>query len=335
MVTINDVAKKAGVSITTVSHVINETRFVSKELIEKVNQAIVDVGYYPNQLARGLRSGVTATIGLMIPDNSNPFFADVAKIIETYGFENGYSVILCNSAGDQNKEAAYIDTLLSHQIDGIIFISVNSIFENLKKIKERNIPFVVVDRDIPDYDGDTVLVNNEVGGYLATKYLLDLGHTKIACFEGASNLTPSSDRAKGYLRAHREAGIPVDEKYFVTGDFTYQSGELAFDKICALEDRPTAIFACNDMMAIGALKRAKSLKIHIPEEISIIGFDDITFASAVSPALTTINQPVEEVSKLAISILIDKIQKRSEVQPGKKIILEPKLVIRESCIAKN
>ena len=229
MATINDVAKKAGVSITTVSHVINDTRFVSNELREKVNQAIIDVGYYPNQLARGLRSGVTATIGLMIPDNSNPFFAEISKIIETVGFENGYSVILCNSSGDLKKEAAYIETLMSHQIDGIILISVNSTLENLNRIKERNIPFVVVDRDFPQYDGDTVLVNNELGGYLATKYLIDLGHKKIACIEGSSNVNPSSDRFKGYLRALEESNIPFNKQYLVRGDFEYQSGEGAFE----------------------------------------------------------------------------------------------------------
>lgn len=335
MATINDVAKKAGVSITTVSHVINDTRFVSKELREKVNQAIIDVGYYPNQLARGLRSGVTATIGLMIPDNSNPFFAEISKIIETVGFENGYSVILCNSSGDLKKEAAYIETLMSHQIDGIILISVNSTLENLNKIKERNIPFVVVDRDFPQYDGDTVLVNNELGGYLATKHLIDLGHQKIACIEGSSNLNPSSDRFKGYLRALEESNIPFNEQYLVRGDFEYQSGEAAFEELCSLKVRPTAIFACNDMMAIGALRRAKSLKVHIPEDISLVGFDNISFASAVSPSLTTISQPIQELSRQAVSILINKIQNRDDVQPAKKILLDPELVIRESCLEQN
>lgn len=335
MATINDVAKKAGVSITTVSHVINDTRFVSNELREKVNQAIIDVGYYPNQLARGLRSGVTATIGLMIPDNSNPFFAEISKIIETVGFENGYSVILCNSSGDLKKEAAYIETLMSHQIDGIILISVNSTLENLNRIKERNIPFVVVDRDFPQYDGDTVLVNNELGGYLATKYLIDLGHKKIACIEGSSNVNPSSDRFKGYLRALEESNIPFNKQYLVRGDFEYQSGEGAFEELCSLKDRPTAIFACNDMMAIGALRKAKSLKVHIPEDISLIGFDNISFASAVSPALTTVGQPIQELSRQAISILINKIQNRDDVQPAKKILLDPELVIRESCLPQN
>jgi len=332
LATINDVAKKAGVSITTVSHVINDTRFVSQELRNKVNQAIIDVGYFPNQLARGLRSGVTATVGLMIPDNSNPYFAEVAKIIETVGFENGYSVILCNSSGDLKKEAAYIDTLLSHQIDGIILISVNSALESLQKIKARNIPFVVVDRDISLYEGDTVLVNNEMGGYHATKYLLDLGHRKIACIEGSSNVNPSSDRAKGYIRALQLEGIPVRQDYIAIGDFDYQSGEQCFEKLWSLEEKPTAIFACNDMMAIGALKKAKTMGVHIPEDVSLIGFDNIAFTSAVSPALTTISQPIEELSKKAISILINKIQNRGDFHENKRIILNTDLVIRESCL---
>lgn len=330
MATINDVARKAGVSITTVSHVINETRFVSDELRQKVNNAIAEVGYTPNQLARGLRSGVTATLGLMIPDNSNPYFAEIAKIIEEIGFEHGYSVILCNSAGDVNQENAYIDTLLSHMIDGIIFIAVNSKLENLLKIKERGIPFVLVDRDIPEYDGDVVLVNNEIGGYIATKHLLDLGHKKIACICGPSDVTPSADRVKGYIRALTEAGIPIKDQYIVAGDFEYQSGETAMEKLCSLTDIPTAIFVCNDMMAIGVLKRARSLNIHIPEDISIVGFDNIHFASAISPALTTISQPIQDLSKQAMNILINKIQKGNEVLSGSRIILNPELVIRES-----
>lgn len=332
MATINDVAKKAGVSITTVSHVINDTRFVSQELRNKVNQAIIDVGYSPNQLARGLRSGVTATIGLMIPDNSNPFFAEIAKIIETVGFEHGYSVILCNSSGDLKKEAVYIDTLLSHQIDGIVLISVNSTVEGLQKIRARNIPFVVVDRDISLYEGDTVLVNNEMGGYNATKYLLDLGHRKIACIEGSSNVNPSSDRTRGYIRALQSGGIPIREEYIAKGDFGYQSGEQGFEKLWSLNDKPTAIFACNDMMAIGALRKAKSMGVHIPEDVSVIGFDNISFTSAVSPALTTISQPTEELSKKAISILINKIQNRGVAKENKRIVLNTDLVIRESCL---
>lgn len=333
MATINDVAKKAGVSITTVSHVINKTRYVSKELREKVNRAIIEVGYTPNQLARSLRSGVSTTLGLMIPDNSNPYFAEIAKTIEAIGFEFGYSVILCNSAGDLKKEKAYIETLLSHMIDGIIFIAVNSKLENLMKIKEQGIPFVLVDRNIPEFDGDVVLVNNEIGGYLATKHLIDLGHRKIACICGPSDVTPSADRVKGYARALKEAGLPFIDQYVVAGDFEYQSGEVAFEKLSKLNDRPTAIFVCNDMMAIGVLRRAKSMNINIPEDISVVGFDNIHFSSAVSPSLTTVSQPTQEISEQAVNILIKKIQKGGEARTGVRIVLNPELVVRESSIS--
>jgi LacI family transcriptional regulator len=333
--TIKDVAAKAGVSTTTVSHVINDTRFVSNILRNRVLEAIQDVGYYPNRLARGLRRGDTATIGLMIPDNSNPFFAEIARIIEDIGFANGYSVILCNSAGDLGRESAYIDMLLSKQVDGVIFIAAHSEPNNLMKLRQSKTPVVLVDRDIPLFFGDVVLVNNEQGGYIATKYLLELGHTKIACLAGPSTVTPSADRIKGYMRALNEAGIETREDYLLTGDFEYQSGENAMDKLTSLSDSPSAVFVCNDMMAIGMMRRAKFHNLRIPEDISIIGYDNIQFSAAVSPALTTIAQPVKELSSAAITRLISKIQSEVDNQEGTRIVLDTQLIIRDSCIPYN
>jgi LacI family transcriptional regulator len=330
--TIKDVAVKAGVSTTTVSHVVNGTRFVSDELRERVLGAIQDVGYFPNNVARGLRRGDTATIGLMVPDNSNPYFAEIAKNIEDIGFTQGYSVILCNSAGDLDRETAYINTLLSKQVDGVIFIAAHNEPQNLMRLKQMNIPVILVDRDVPLFYGDVVLVNNEQGGYIATKYLLENGHTKIACVTGPSDVTPSADRVGGYTRALKEAGIERQDDYLVMGDFGYQSGEDAVDKLLSLGDLPSAVFVCNDMMAIGMLRRARYHGLRIPEDISIIGFDNIQFSGAVSPALTTIAQPVKELSSSAINRLISKIQSDDDAQEGMRIVLDTQLIIRDSCI---
>jgi LacI family transcriptional regulator len=185
-VTIKDVALKSGVSITTVSHVINKTRFVSKELCERVYAAMEELNYHPNTLARSLRMGETKTIGLIIPNNSNPFFAGLARLIEDVGFENGYSVILCNSDDIRKKEFAYINMLIAKQIDGVIFIAAGSDPENLLELTKRKIPVVVIDRDISHAAVDVVLVDNVKAGFEAVNYLVELGHKRIACITGPS-----------------------------------------------------------------------------------------------------------------------------------------------------
>jgi LacI family transcriptional regulator len=330
--TIKDIAARAGVSTATVSHVINNTRFVSDELRERVVSAIDEIGYHPNEIARGLRRGDTATIGLMIPDNSNPFFAEVAKNIEDIGFEQGYSVILCNSAGDLEREATYIKMLLAKQVDGVIFIACRSKYEHLVDLKkQKDIPVVLVDRDIPLFLGDVVMVDNEQGGYIATKHLLELGHKKIACITGPSDVALSEDRVKGYVRALKEADIKIRQEYVVMGDFGLRSGESGMEKLLSLEDIPSAVFICNDMMAIGALNEARKAGILVPDDISVIGYDDIQLASVVSPALTTIAQPIKELSVAATSMLIKKIQHGAEGEEGKRVVLDAQLVIRNSC----
>lgn len=329
--TIKDVAIRAGVSTATVSNVVNNTRFVNNELRERVLNAIQDVGYQPNQVARGLRRGDTKSIGLVLPDNSNPFFAEIARYIEDKAFELGYGVFLCNTASNLKREAAYIDMLISKQIDGIIFIASHNDAVHLLKLKNLGIPVVFVDREIPLMLGDMVLVNNEQGGYTATKYLIDLGHKRIACFTGPSDASPSGARVVGYRNALIEAGIEIKNEYILTGDFQFQSGEQLLMKVLSLNEVPTAIFSCNDMMAIGLIRQAQAVNIRIPEDMSVIGFDDILFVSAISPALTTIAQPSHEIAQTTLTLLFDKIQGIHGAPDGKRIVLDTKLVIRDSC----
>ena len=331
MATIKDVARLAGVSITTVSHVINETRYVSDELRGRVLAAMQELNYRPNVLARSLRRGETRTIGLVVPDNSNPFFAEVARIVEDVGFEKGYSVILCNSDGSLEKEAAYISVLIAKQVDGVIFIAAGSKHEHLHELTAQGIPVVVADRDIPQSLADVVLVDNEKGGYEATRYLLSLGHRRIACIAGPSDLTPSADRVCGYRRAQEEAGISIEEGWIVPGDFRYQGGEAAAARLLRLGEPPSAIFACNDVMAIGALRTLQNAGLQVPGDVSIIGFDDIPLASAVSPALTTVAQPTAELSTLAARCLISRIQNDRDDEPRQRSVLETRLVVRDSC----
>jgi len=331
MATIKDVAERAGVSITTVSHVLNQTRFVSEELRASVLAAMEELNYRPNVLARSLRRGETKTLGLVVPDNSNPFFAEIARVVEDVGFARGYSVILCNSDGQPKKEAAYIEVLIAKQVDGVIFIAAGSDPQHLEEFTLAGIPVVVADREIPQDLADVVLVDNEQGGYDATRYLLDLGHRRIACITGPSHLTPSADRVRGYRRALAEAGIAGDEDLIVPGDFRSHGGEVAMGRLLGLQNPPSAVLACNDLMAIGAMRAIGAAGLRIPEDISLIGFDDIDIASAVSPALTTVAQPIEALASEAASCLLARVQTKGHSEPRKRIVLATRLVIRDSC----
>lgn len=338
MANIKDVAKRANVSITTVSHIINKTRYVSDELTERVNKAMEELDYQPNSLARGLRSGKTKIIGLVIPDISNQFFAEISRKIEDRGFEIGYSVILCNTDDDPNKEKIYIDVLTGKKVEGIIFISTIVESNNLEKTIESNIPIVVVDRDIKDIDSDLILVDNSIGGYKATKYLLELGHKRIACIAGPSRITPSAQRVGGYKKALEEAKIPFDADLVVDGDFRYESGNKAMRKLLALPEPPTAVFACNDMMALGAFQAINDSGLKIPDDISVVGFDNVPFSQAVYPTLTTMAQPIYEMADAIVDMLIERIRiQRQRMRPDeqvpeyKHIVFETKLIERDSC----
>ncbi|NMC45247.1 MAG: LacI family transcriptional regulator [Chloroflexi bacterium] len=340
MANINDVAERAKVSITTVSHVINQTRYVSDDLTERVRKAMEELDYHPNSLARGLRSGKTKTIGLVIPDISNQFFAEISRKIEDKGYENGYSVILCNTDDDPYKEKSYIDVLLAKKVEGIIFISAGVESNHLEKTIKFNIPIVVVDRDIKENDYDIVLVDNSVGGFDATKYLIELGHQRIACIAGPSPITPSAQRVAGYKQALQEAGIPIDTNLIIPGDFHYESGDKAMRALLALPQPPTAVFACNDMMALGAFRAVNNQGMKIPEDISVIGFDNIPFSQTVYPTLTTMAQPIHEMADLVVDLLVDKIKlhrQRARTNERelnyKRIVLETKLIKRNSCRA--
>ncbi len=329
--TINDVAKLAGVSTTTVSHFINGTRYVSDDLRERVENAIAELGYRPNSLARGLRRGESKTIGLIVPDNSNPFFAEILRSIENIGYANGYSVILCNSDSDIDKEIAYTDLLFAKQVDGIVFITTNNSCDHLQQLSNAGIPIIVIDRDIPLIGTDVLLVDNFQGGYAATQYLIGLGHRNIACITGPSRLTPSAERVNGYKKALADAGIPENPEWMIAGDFQFQGGESGIEQLLALTERPTAVFACNDMMALGVMRGLRKAKLSVPRDISLIGFDDISLTSVVSPALTSVAQPIQEISRLAFELLIDRIQKKNTECEEKRIVLPTQLVIRESC----
>ena len=227
MVTIEDVAVRAGVSVTTVSHVINHTRPVSDGLVTRVQAAMDELGYQPNALARSLRRKQSHTIGMIVPDNANPFFAEIARGIEDASFAEGYVVILCNSDGDLERESIYIDLLMKKQVDGVLLVAAGASAGGIVQLLSRNLPLVVVDRDLPGLEVDCALTDNFLGGKIATEHLLQLGHQRIGCITGPSELTPSARRVEGYRQAFEEKGLAVDPSLIVHGDFQDRGGYLA------------------------------------------------------------------------------------------------------------
>lgn len=333
MPTIKEVATLAGVSSATVSHVINETRFVSDAVREQVVQAMRTLNYQPNALARSLRSGHTNTLGLILPDSANPFFAELGHSIENAAFEAGYSVILCNTENDLQKETLYMDVLTKKLVDGMIFVATGDHSDTLKKLKDLEIPVVVMDRDFPGLDLEIVLTDNLQGGVLATEHLISLGHKKIGCIAGPSGINPSSQRVTGYVQALQRAGLEIDPQLIASGDFHPEAGREAGYKLLSQKNAPTAIFASNDLMAIGVLRAANELGLRVPEDLALVGYDDIVLASYTNPPLTTINQPKVEMGLTTLRILLNRIKNKQSAP--QRALLPVSLVVRGSCGGKN
>lgn len=333
-VTIKDVAKLANVSTTTVSHVINETRYVDPETKARVQAILEELGYQPNILARSLRSGVTKMLGLIVPDASNLFFAEIARKIEDIGFNHGYSVVLCNSDNDPTKQTSYVNTLIERKVDGVIIISSGDTPDDLNRLVANRIPVVVADRDVSLQMGDVVLIDNEKGGYDATAHLVSLGHKRIACISGPNDLTPSRQRVDGYLRCLKENGIKADKGLIEMGRFDFLSGKQSMARLLALEERPSATFVANDMMAIGAMAAAYEAGIAVPEELSIIGFDDIGLASVSTPALTTMAQPIDGLAEEATRLLFARLKKQDQ-NGNQRVVLDARLIKRASTAKLN
>jgi LacI family transcriptional regulator len=329
MTTIREVAQKAGVSYATVSHVINNTRFVSEETRSRVQLVMAELNYRPNAVARSLRSGRTNSIGLILPDSSNPYFAEIGRAIEEEAFQNGYSIILCNMELDPAKENLYIDVLIKKQVDGIIFVATGDQIPLLSLLKSLNIAAVMIERDLPDVEVDTVMADNRQGGYLATRHLLDLGHRRIACLTGpSSSITPSWGRLAGYRKALEESGVAYDEEVVCLGDFHPRSGMEITEKLLAHSAPPTAIFACNDLMALGALRAADKAGLRVPLDLSVVGFDNIELTNFINPPLTTISQGQNHLGVWATQTLVRRITDKN--LPYRKEILPTRLIVRES-----
>jgi LacI family transcriptional regulator len=330
MATMNDVARVADVSIATVSHVINGTRFVSAERAERVHAAMHQLGYTPDATARSLRVGRTDTLGLVIPDNSNPFFAALARWIEEAGFDAGYTTILANSNERPDREHRYVSTLVSKRVDGLILAPSRGDHGTLARLLQNaGIPVVVVDRDAALPGADAVLYDNEGGSYDATNHLIELGHVSIGCVAGPADATSATERAHGFRRAMADAGLPAGDDSIVEGDFHFEGGREATTRLLATGEKFTALFAANDLMAAGAIRELADRGISVPRDFSVVGFDDAPLAEMISPALTTVRQPLQAMATTAVAQLLSRISVSDGLPPTRQV-LPTTLVVRET-----
>jgi len=328
MATIKDVAALAGISYTTVSHVLNRTRPVSEAVRAKVEAAISELDYVPSAVARSLKAKATSTIGLLIPNGINPYFAELARGIEDYCERNGFCVILCNSDDDPAKQRSYLRVLLEKRVDGLIVSSVGGDDSLGPVLATVGTPMVIVDRELEGLDADVVRIDHESGGFLATSHLLELGHRHIACICGPLATSVARMRLAGYRRAMAAAGVEVAPAWVVESDFSSPSG---YHAAVGLLDgaRPTAIFAANDMVGFGVLRAAAERGVRVPEALSVIGFDDIEMSRYVYPALTTVGQSILQLGERAAQVLLRRIA-QPEAAGIEQAIVAPSIVVRES-----
>ncbi|TMX33234.1 substrate-binding domain-containing protein [Vibrio sp. Hep-1b-8] len=327
MATMKDIAKLAGVSTSTVSHVINKSRYVSEEISVRVNSAAQQLNYRPSALARSLKVNRTKTIGMLVTTSTNPFFGEVVKGVERSCYHQGYNLILCNTEGDLERMRESINTLLQKRVDGLILMCSSLEGERIEVFEQYpDIPVVVMDWGPMLFTSDKIQDNSLRGGYLAAKHLIDSGHTEIGCITGPLVKHQAQMRYEGYKRALNESGLDFNANWIIEADFECEGGFEAFNKMLAKGRLPSAIFVCNDMMAMGVINAANAKGIRIPEDISIIGYDDIHIAKFMSPSLTTIHQPKYRLGKAAVEALLNRLEKGAT--DAQVVQLEPTLVER-------
>ncbi len=331
MATIRTVADLAGVSTATVSHVINDTRVVSAPLTARVHEAMEQLDYQPDVVARSLRRRETLTIGLLVPSVEIPFFARVAESIQAAADDAGYSVILCNSGWSLRRERQHLRTLLARRVDGLLCLSLEMTAEDLAPVLRRDTPVVLFERSMPDIELDAVEIDNFQGAYDATAHLIALGHRRIACVTGLPHSNLNDTRIRGYQQALEGSGITVDRRLIRAGDYTGADGMRHAHALLDSPDPPTAIFALNDLMAMGVLNVAHGRGLRIPADLAVIGFDGLPLTEFTSPPLSTVQQPVAEMGAAAITMLLDRIKERVDA-PARVKTFPAKLVARASTL---
>lgn len=327
--TIYDVAREAGVSIATVSKVINETGRISKKTRMHVQEVMQRMQFEPSVVASALMGKSTFTIGLIIPDLANPFFAEIARSVEDRGSELGFNLVICSTDHRVDKEMEYMALLQKKRVDGIIMGTGTRNLTMLEELMTKKYPMALIAREAPAIEVNSVLVDDFRGGYLATEHLLQLGHRHIAIISEPLSLKSSQERIRGYREAHHRYSVAPDERLITVSDHsTLEGGRAIAEKLLQLPNRPSAIFACNDLLAIGAMQTARELGIDVPGDVSIIGFDNTILATITTPPLTTIAQPIQHIGRQVTDLLVQDIKEGNAAK--QRIVMQPELVIRQT-----
>ena len=330
MSTISDVAKLAGVAPVTVSRVINNAENVSPATREKILQAIDRLGYVPSGVAQSLRSKRTRSLALLVPDITNIFWPTVARGIEDAAQNRGYSILLCNTDEDLEKQRRYLDVVVSQRVAGVIIAPHDSSAKHLVKLRQRDIPTVIIDRHIEGWDVDTVHSDSVSGARALVRHLIDLGHRRIAIVTGPRDTSTAEDRVTGYRLALSEAGLPVDERMIKHGEFRSDSRARLTEQLLAKEPRPTAIFTANNVIVMRVLDALIANGIRIPQDMALVCFDDLPNISSVFPFFTVADQPAYEMGINAAQLLFSRIDAEVALKP-RHVILPTRLIIRHSC----
>ncbi|MFD2133739.1 LacI family DNA-binding transcriptional regulator [Pseudogracilibacillus auburnensis] len=328
-VTIYHVAKEANVSIATVSKVINNNGRISEKTRKKVKDVMEKLNYRPNMLASALMGKQTKTIGLLIPDLANPFFSELARSIEDRGHELGYNLVICNTDYESDKENQYLALLMQKSVDGFILASG---FENLEKVEElmkQDIPVVIVARDFPMFSVNAVALDDFMGGYLAANHLIELGHQNLGVV--ARDLWSNRERLRGFNHALAENDLKINSNFEFIHEIDHiKAGREMAEKYINSDNGPTAIFACNDLLAAGVIQMAKQLGLNVPKDLSVIGFDNTSIATIIEPPLTTIAQPIQSMGKEVMDLMVSII--KGEKEEKSRITLLPSLIKRKSTV---
>ncbi|MFQ1682282.1 MULTISPECIES: ribose operon transcriptional repressor RbsR [Pantoea] len=329
MATMKDVARLAGVSTSTVSHVINNNRFVSEQVRDRVEQAIRELNYAPSALARSLKIKQTRTIGMLLTASSNPFYSEVVRGVENSCYERGYSLILCNTEGDEERMNRSLETLMQKRVDGLLMMCTETHLPSADILNRYpSVPMVMMDWAPFEGRGDIIQDNALLGGELATQYLIDRGYTRIACIAGPLDKTPARLRLDGFHQAMAASGLAVPPGYVVDGDFEFQGGFNAMNQLLALDPPPQAVFTSNDAMAVGVYHALYQAGLRVPQDMAVMGYDNIELARYLTPPLSTIHQPKDELGELAIDTLIHRMSDPDASQ--QTLVLTPELVERGS-----
>ncbi|MFF8842009.1 LacI family DNA-binding transcriptional regulator [Streptomyces sp. NPDC015127] len=333
MVGIKDVARRAGVSVGTVSNVINRPDMVAEETRERVQAAITALGYVRSETARQLRAGRSRIISLLVLDMANPFFVDVASGAERAARRAGLGVMLCNSAQSPAEEAEYLSLFAEQQVRGVLITPADMTGRNLADFRRRGIPFVCVDRVLGSAEGCSVSVDDILGGELAARHLMEQGHRDLVYISGPMFLAQCQDRRTGALNALREGGLPESAlRHIETERMDVAAGRDAGARLLGMSPRPTGVFCANDLLALGVLQALYGAGLTVPDDMALVGYDDIEFAAAAAVPLTSVRQPAHRMGRTAAELLIEETGDRADRHEHRQIVLEPELVVRASTL---